>query len=70
MGPAESEAIVEQGPGERLMKTMPQPLICSLLTVLCAGILVLFTDVEGDLGRWLSCREDTTTSSGLQRSCD
>ena len=70
MGPAESEAIVDHGPGERLMKSMPQPLICGVLTVLCSGILVLFTDVEGDLTRWLSCKADSTTSSPQQHSCD
>ena len=50
------------------MKTMPQPLICSLLTVLCAGILVLFTDVEGDLGRWLSCREASSVPARISTS--
>ena len=37
------------------MKSDRQPLICLVLTLTCTAILVLFTDVERDLMRQLSC---------------
>ena len=35
------------------MKTRQQPVICVVLSVICSTILVLFTDIEGDVWRWL-----------------
>ena len=35
------------------MKTRQQPVICGVLSVICRTILVLFTDIEGDVWRWL-----------------
>ena len=35
------------------MKSCPQPVICVVLSVICSTILVLFTDIEGDVWRWL-----------------
>ena len=33
----------------------PQSLISLLLAILCGGILVLFTDVEWVVVRWINC---------------
>jgi hypothetical protein len=30
-------------------------LVSGSVALLCLGILVLFTDIEGDLVRWLNC---------------
>ena len=35
------------------MKTRQQPVICVVLSVICSTILVLLTDIEGDVWRWL-----------------
>ena len=35
------------------MKTRQQPVICVVLSVICSTILVLFTDIDGDVWRWL-----------------
>ena len=37
-------------------------LISGVLALLCGGILVLFTDVEMDLIRWLNCRPAASSS--------
>ena len=33
----------------------PQSLISLVLVILCGGILVLFTDIEVQLVRWVNC---------------
>ena len=35
------------------MNYRQQPVICIVLTMICSTILVLFTEIEGDLWRWL-----------------
>ena len=38
----------------------PQSLISLVLVILCGGILVLFTDVEQMLVRWVNCGPSAT----------
>jgi hypothetical protein len=40
-------------------------LVSSTVALLCLGILVLFTDIEGDFVRWLNCGP---LSAGRERS--
>ena len=48
----------------------PQSLISLVLVILCGGILVLFTDVEKMLVRWVNCgpiAKDAQKSSQICR---
>lgn len=44
-------------------------LISGALVLLCGGILVLFTDVELDLVRWVNCGPLSTESERSTRIC-
>ena len=57
------------GPQPYIDRSLPSPavtrknwLISGVLALLCGGILVLFTDVEMDLIRWLNCRPAASSS--------
>ena len=52
------------------MKSDRQPLICLVLTLTCTAILVLFTDVERDLMRKLSCNTVVTFAATQSDACD
>ena len=52
------------------MKSDRQPLICVVLTLTCTAILVLFTDVERDLMRKLSCNTIVTFAETPSDACD
>ena len=52
------------------MKSDRQPLICVVLTLTCTSILVLFTDVERDLMRKLSCNTVVTFAATQSDACD
>lgn len=53
MEPSEPRCRDRHSPGGRPLKTRQQPVICVVLSVICSTILVLFTDIEGDVWRWL-----------------
>ena len=55
MEPSESECRNPQSSGDTAVKSNRQPLIYVVLTLTCTVILVLFTDVERDLMRKLTC---------------
>jgi len=44
-------------------------LISAALVLLCGGILVLFTDVEESLVRWINCGPLSTESERDTRIC-
>ena len=52
------------------MKSKRQPLIYVVLTMTCTAILVLFTDVEGDLMRKLTCNSVVTSAEPHSDACD
>ena len=52
------------------MKSDRQPLICTVLTLTCTAILVLFTDVERDLMRKLNCKTIVTFAGTQSDACD
>jgi len=43
-------------------------LVSGLVAAACAGILMLFTDIEHSLGRWLLCSA-ATPSERVSRPC-
>ena len=51
------------------MKSDRQPLVCVVLTLTCTAILVLFTDVERDLMRKLSCNSIVTFAGTQSSAC-
>lgn len=44
-------------------------LVSALLVLICGGILVLFTDVEVKLVRWINCGPLSTESERDTRIC-
>ena len=52
------------------MKSDRQLLICVVLTLTCTAILVLFTNVERDLMRKLSCNTLVTSARTPSDACD
>ena len=52
------------------MKSNRQPLIYVVLTLTCTVILVLFTDVERDLMRKLSCNTVVNFAGTQSDACD
>ena len=51
------------------MTKPPQALISVVLALLCAGILVLFTDAELLLVRWINCGPIATEAQKNSRIC-
>ena len=49
------------------MRSKRQPLICLALSLICTTILVLFTDLEVDLLRWLRQPRDLKRTGQLPR---
>ncbi len=47
----------------------PQSLISLVLVILCGGILVLFTDVELLLVRWVNCGPISTEAQKNSQVC-
>ena len=47
----------------------PQSLISLVLVILCGGILVLFTDVELLLVRWINCSSLATEEKKNYQVC-
>ena len=47
----------------------PQSLVSLVLVILCGGILVLFTDVEQLLVRWVNCGSITTEAQKSNQIC-
>ena len=47
----------------------PQYLISLVLVILCGGILVLFTDVEQLLVRWVNCGPIATDAPKSNQIC-
>ena len=47
----------------------PQSLISLVLVILCGGILVLFTDVEQMLVRWVNCGPIATEAQKSSQIC-
>ena len=47
----------------------PQSLISLVLVILCGGILVLFTDVELLLVRWVNCGPTATEAQKNSQVC-
>ena len=47
----------------------PQSLISLVLVILCGGILVLFTDVELLLVRWVNCGPIATETQKNSQVC-
>jgi hypothetical protein len=44
-------------------------LVSGALVLLCGGVLVLFTDVETSLVRWVSCGPFSTAGERQSRIC-
>lgn len=44
-------------------------LVSGALVLLCGGVLVLFTDVEDSLVRWLNCGPNATASELSSSIC-
>ena len=51
------------------MTKPPQALISVVLALLCAGILVLFTDAEMLLVRWINCGPIAIEAQKTSRIC-
>ena len=49
------------------VRSKRQPLICLALSLICTTILVLFTDLEVDLLRWLRQPRDLERNGQLPR---
>ena len=47
----------------------PQSLISLVLVILCGGILMLFTDVERLLLRWVNCGPIATDVQKINQAC-
>ena len=52
------------------MRSQRQPLIYAVLTMVCTAILVLFTDVESDLQRKLTCSSLASLVGAHSDTCD
>ena len=44
-------------------------LVSGALVLLCGGVLVLFTDVEDSLVRWLNCGPNATAAERRSNIC-
>ena len=49
--------------------TSPQTLATLAVSALCIGILVLFTDIEGQLVRWVNCSAIATEAEKNSDIC-
>ena len=49
------------------MNSRQQPVICVVLCVICSTILVLFTDIEEDVWRWLRQPNDVERMGHVPR---
>lgn len=70
MEPSESEWRNPQSSGDTAVKSNRQPLIYVVLTLTCTVILVLFTDVERDLMRKLTCDTVDSIAGPHSDACD
>ena len=70
MEPSDSQCRDRYSPGESSVRSPQQPVICVVLGVICSTILVLFTDIEGDVRRWLGQPNDLERMGQVPRRID
>ena len=69
MAAAGSQHLVPNTLLQQSVTKPPQALITVVLALLCAGILVLFTDAELLLVRWINCGPIATDAQKNSRIC-